>query len=168
MTPTKIGRGFHRLAFFLAAIPLLLGGALSVYIAFDLANRLWEQHQKLVCAHEHLAGQKPGGNVFDQFDTVQLKQIGCSNLGLGGKCRLIRRCGCKSTGQPCSTGDLIPIAGFFRAGTDASFERSVLRFAVGGLSISRQPVRNFLIHRRISSTAPAAGAHCSCKLASRP
>jgi hypothetical protein len=79
MTATKIGRGFHRLALFLAAIPLLLGGALSVYITFDLANRLWEQHQKLVCAHEHLAGQKPGGNVFDHFDTVKLKQIGCSN-----------------------------------------------------------------------------------------
>jgi hypothetical protein len=79
MTATKIGRGFHRLAPFLAAIPLLLGESLSVYIAFDLANRLWEQHQKLVCAHEHVAGPKPGGNVFDQFDTVKLKQIGCSN-----------------------------------------------------------------------------------------
>ena len=79
MTATKIGRGFHRLAFVLAGIPLLLGGSLSIYIAFDLANRLWEQHQKLVCVHEHVAGQKPGENVFDQFDTVKLKQIGCSN-----------------------------------------------------------------------------------------
>ena len=58
---------------------MLLRGCLSVYIAFDLVNRLWEQHQKLVCAHEHVAGQKPGENVFDQFDTVKLKQIGCSN-----------------------------------------------------------------------------------------
>jgi hypothetical protein len=58
---------------------LLLGASLSVYIAFDLANRLWEQHQKLVCAHEHVAGKKPGENVFDQSDTVKLKQIGCSN-----------------------------------------------------------------------------------------
>jgi hypothetical protein len=58
---------------------LLLGGSLSVYIAFDLANPLWEQHQKLVCAHEHVAGQKPSENVFDQFDTVKLKQIGCSS-----------------------------------------------------------------------------------------
>jgi hypothetical protein len=58
---------------------LLLGGSLSVYIAFDLANRLWEQHQKLLCAHEHVAGQKPDRNVYDQFDTVKLKQIGCSN-----------------------------------------------------------------------------------------
>jgi hypothetical protein len=49
------------------------------FIAFDLANHLWEQHQKLVCAHEHLAGKKAGENVFDQFDTVKLKQIGCSN-----------------------------------------------------------------------------------------
>ena len=72
-------RDFHRLAVLLAAIPLLLGGSLSVYIAFDLANRLWEQHQKLLCAHEHVAGQKPDENVFDQFDTVKLKQIGCSN-----------------------------------------------------------------------------------------
>ena len=37
------------------------------------------QHQKLVCAHEHVAGQKPGDNFFDQFDTVKLKQIGCSD-----------------------------------------------------------------------------------------
>jgi hypothetical protein len=72
-------RDFHRLALLLAAIPLLLGVSLSVYIAFDLANRFWEQHQKLVCAHEHVAGQKPGENVFDQFDTIRLKQIGCSN-----------------------------------------------------------------------------------------
>jgi len=78
-TAQRVNRGFHRLALFLAAIPLLLGGSLSVYIAFDLANRLWEQHQKLVCAHEHVAGKKPGENVFDQSDTVKLKQIGCSN-----------------------------------------------------------------------------------------
>jgi hypothetical protein len=39
---------------------MLLRGCLSVYIAFDLVNRLWEQHQKLVCAHEHVARQKPG------------------------------------------------------------------------------------------------------------
>ena len=32
-----------------------------------------------MCAHEHVAGQKPDENVFDQFDTVKLKQIGCSN-----------------------------------------------------------------------------------------
>jgi hypothetical protein len=70
MTATKIGRGFHRLALFLAAIPLLLGGSLSVYIAFDLANRLWEQHQKLVCAHEHVAGQKPGPKVGRFIDFI--------------------------------------------------------------------------------------------------
>jgi hypothetical protein len=75
----RVSRGFHRLALFLAAIPLLLGGSLSVYIAFDLANRLWEQHQKLVCAHQHVAPQMPSENPFDQFDTVKLKQIGCSN-----------------------------------------------------------------------------------------
>jgi hypothetical protein len=75
----RVSRDFHRLALFLAAIPLLLGGSLSIYIAFDLASRLWEQHQKLVCAHEHVAGKKLGENVFDQLDTVNLKQIGCSN-----------------------------------------------------------------------------------------
>jgi hypothetical protein len=48
----RLNLNFHRLALLLAAIPLLLGGSLSVYIAFDLANRLWDQHQKLVCAHE--------------------------------------------------------------------------------------------------------------------
>jgi hypothetical protein len=75
----RLNLNFHRLALLLAAIPLLLGGSLSVYIAFDLANRLWDQHQKLVCAHEYVAGQKPSGKVFDQFDTIKLKQIGCSN-----------------------------------------------------------------------------------------
>jgi hypothetical protein len=75
----RVSRGFHRLALFLAAIPLLLGGSLSIYIAFDLANRLWEQHQKLVCAHQHVPPQMPSENPFDQFDTVKLKQIGCSN-----------------------------------------------------------------------------------------
>src|SRR5262249_17768919 len=30
-------------------------------------------------AHEHVAGKKPGENVFDQSDTVKLKEIGCSN-----------------------------------------------------------------------------------------
>jgi hypothetical protein len=78
-TAQRVSRGFHRLALFLAAIPLLLGGSLSIYVAFNLANRAREQHQKLVCAHEHIAGQKPGENVFNQFDTIKLKQIGCSN-----------------------------------------------------------------------------------------
>jgi hypothetical protein len=68
----RVSRDFHRLALFFPAIPLLLGGSLSVYIAFDLANRLWEQHQN-VCAHQHVAGQKPDENVFDQFDTVKLR-----------------------------------------------------------------------------------------------
>jgi hypothetical protein len=71
----RLNLNFHRLALLLAAIPLLLGGSLSVYIAFDLANRLWEQHQKLVCAHEHVAGQKPDENVFDQFDTGTGKKV---------------------------------------------------------------------------------------------
>src|SRR5215510_6813034 len=34
-TAQRVSRDFHRLALFLAAIPLLLGGSLSVYIAFD-------------------------------------------------------------------------------------------------------------------------------------
>ena len=79
-TAQRVSRAFHRLALFLAAIPLLLGGSLSVYIAFELANRLWEQHQKLVCAHEHVAGQKPGENVFDQFDTVKLNRLAVPTL----------------------------------------------------------------------------------------
>src|SRR5262249_5078493 len=69
-------------ALFLGAIPLLLGASLSVYIAFDLANRLWEQHQKLVCAHEHVA-KKPGENVFDQFDTVKLIAMAKRDIGFG-------------------------------------------------------------------------------------
>src|SRR5215510_6830626 len=82
-TAQRVSRDFHRLALFLAAIPLLLGASLSVYIAFDLANRLWEQHQKLVCAHEHVAGKKPGENVFDQFDTVKLIAMAKRDIGFG-------------------------------------------------------------------------------------
>jgi hypothetical protein len=76
-TAQRVSRGFQRLALFLAAIPLLLGGSLSVYIAFDLANRLWEQHQKLVCAHQRVAGQKPDENVFDlSFPKIISGRIG--------------------------------------------------------------------------------------------
>jgi hypothetical protein len=45
----RLSRGFHRLGLFLAAIPLLVGGSLSVLNASHYANN---KEQLLVCAHQ--------------------------------------------------------------------------------------------------------------------
>ena len=47
-------RGFHRLALLLAAIPLLVGIAISYYVARSFADGAWEAHQKAaLCASVH-------------------------------------------------------------------------------------------------------------------
>jgi hypothetical protein len=51
---SRLSRGFHRLTLFLAAIPLLVGGFFSVSAAYSVANTDLYQHQRLMCAHEHL------------------------------------------------------------------------------------------------------------------
>ena len=107
-TSQRVGRGFHRLGLFLAAIPLLVGGWFSVLTAKDEARIGLYKHQQLVCAHEHIAQAKPylsdedarraglpNGFELDQGNEVpsaaqkpwelnwqiRLKQIGCSEYG---------------------------------------------------------------------------------------
>jgi hypothetical protein len=56
-TSQRLSRGFHRLALFLAAIPLLVGGIGSTFFAFDHANyaqHLHDEQVKLVCAQTAL------------------------------------------------------------------------------------------------------------------
>jgi len=50
----RVSRGFHRLALFLAAIPLLLGTILSLGYANNVADQNQKQHAKLVCANKHV------------------------------------------------------------------------------------------------------------------
>jgi hypothetical protein len=78
-TAQRVSRGFRRLGLFLAAIPLLIGAIASIYVARDDANYGLAKHQQLVCAHERVAKEKPGENVFDRFDSISLKEIGCSD-----------------------------------------------------------------------------------------
>jgi hypothetical protein len=54
MVRQTLSRGFHRLGLFLAAIPLLVGGSLSLAIALDAANSAKEMQAKLVCAQTAL------------------------------------------------------------------------------------------------------------------
>jgi hypothetical protein len=51
----RLSRGFHRLALFLAAIPLVVGSIASLYIASDAASsaKLWHDEQAaLACAQD--------------------------------------------------------------------------------------------------------------------
>ena len=48
----RVSHGFHRLGLFLAAIPLLVGGALVITSAIGKANSASAEHQKLLCAHK--------------------------------------------------------------------------------------------------------------------
>ena len=54
---TRLSRGFHRLALLLAAIPLLVGIAISYYVARSFADGAWEAHQKAACAHRYIASK---------------------------------------------------------------------------------------------------------------
>jgi hypothetical protein len=86
-TSQRVSRGFHRLALFLAAIPLLVGGLLSVYVAYPVVSHGLDQHQRLVCAHEHLdlapAAHAPKGTLSDEDIglPLSLKEVGCSDNG---------------------------------------------------------------------------------------
>lgn len=57
-TSQRVSRGFHRLAFFLAAIPLLVGGAWVIIWALNIADSARRSHDEqaaLVCAQKQLA-----------------------------------------------------------------------------------------------------------------
>jgi hypothetical protein len=80
----RFSRDFHRLAIFLAAIPLVIGTILSLGVAVQQANEEEAYHQNLVCAGQHPerwpATTAPKGSLTDeQVGTLSLKQVGCSD-----------------------------------------------------------------------------------------
>ena len=95
-TSQRLSCGFHRLALFLAAIPLLVGLPISAFWAVSDFNYAAEKHQKLACAHK--SAGTPGQpwtipwdafakrqNPFDDLipidnREISLKQLGCSEL----------------------------------------------------------------------------------------
>ena len=94
----RLSCGFHRLALFLAAIPLLIGLPVSVLWALSDFNHAAERHQKLVCAHKSAGtpGQPwtipwdafaKGHNPFSDLipidnREISLKHLGCSDFGI--------------------------------------------------------------------------------------
>ena len=80
-TAQRLGHGFNRLALFLAAIPLLVGGGLSLAIAIDQANdakAMHEEQARLVCAQTALKSDVPQGYAAD--GRLDLQKLGCSDL----------------------------------------------------------------------------------------
>ena len=80
----RVSRGFHRLAIFLAAIPLVIGTILSLGVAVQQANEEEAYQQRVVCAGQHPerwpATTAPKGSLTDeQVGTLSLKQVGCSD-----------------------------------------------------------------------------------------
>jgi len=79
----RASRGFHRLAIFLAAIPLVIGTILSVGVAVEQANEEEAYHQKVVCAGQHPERwpTAPTGLLTDEQAgfPLYLKQVGCSD-----------------------------------------------------------------------------------------
>src|SRR5215510_14470999 len=96
----RISRGFHRLAIFLAAIPLLAGGIVSLKVATEIADRQQARHDwetVLVCAQDAFHKKFYPDLSRDEFerriraklvpielDQVKvtdpdLKELGCSN-----------------------------------------------------------------------------------------
>jgi hypothetical protein len=99
-TPQRLGRGFHRLAIFLAAIPLLAGVVVSVYVASDAtssAKRLHDDQVVLVCAQDAFYRKFYADLSRDEFERKiaaklapietgevkvsepDLKELGCSD-----------------------------------------------------------------------------------------
>ena len=78
----QLSRGFRRLALFLAAIPLLVGGIASTFAALDQASsakRSHDQQVKLVCARTALKAdpsadlpkRTPTDHKFDALDALE-------------------------------------------------------------------------------------------------
>ena len=56
-TSQRLSRGFHRLALFLAAIPLIVG-VFAIANVLAQADRATRQHQQLLCAHDYLVQER--------------------------------------------------------------------------------------------------------------
>jgi hypothetical protein len=57
VAPQRLSRGFHRLGLFLALIPLLIGGTITINLAIGDANYASRDQNKMVCAHEYVLSQ---------------------------------------------------------------------------------------------------------------
>jgi hypothetical protein len=82
-TSQRVSLRFHRLAVFLAVIPLVLGVTLSAFFAYTAANREADQHQKLDCAHHVYQTNESAvwASALQPNNTdasVGLEEIGCS------------------------------------------------------------------------------------------
>lgn len=83
----RVSRGFHRLALFLAAIPLLIGGVLGVDASRSYADGEQSRHQQLLCAHDKVASEpedvREGMSKMGSPDKLEidLKSLGCSDYG---------------------------------------------------------------------------------------
>jgi hypothetical protein len=85
-TSNRLSGGFHRLALFLAAIPLLLGGILSIAMGLNEADGALRQHEKLLCANrsvlksdKDLADIPFWTDLSTAEERLHLKVIGCSD-----------------------------------------------------------------------------------------
>src|SRR5262245_21360460 len=95
-TAQRVSRGFHRLAVFFAAIPLVIGAAYSTPIvieAMTAARKASLEHNRVMCAHQYLnqirrrrlspEAKIPASSqdVLLASDDIQinLRSIGCSN-----------------------------------------------------------------------------------------
>jgi hypothetical protein len=90
-TSQRISRGFHRLGIVLAAIPFVVGSAVSAYVALNQANdskAIHDQRAKLVCAQAALknaptllAQRLPDipDAPFHLVPVQDLQALGCSN-----------------------------------------------------------------------------------------
>lgn len=89
MTANSISRGFHRLAIFIATVPLIVGCVIAIVSATDIANREHARHQDILCARERWKPppepyNKPGATdeeliaeINHLAGVVNLKVIGC-------------------------------------------------------------------------------------------
>jgi len=72
-TAQRVSRGFHRLAVFLAAIPLIIGIGASIFAALSEANGAKSSHDEqleLICAQE--LAKAPATRLLKPGETVPL------------------------------------------------------------------------------------------------
>src|SRR5262252_148134 len=92
MTTKRVSRGFHRLAVWSAAMPLLVGIIYSLWSSYQTANDELNRHDKLECAREHATlwppvttssvGDETTSSVGEDEETgipLSLKSVGCSD-----------------------------------------------------------------------------------------
>ena len=79
MSSQRVSRGFHRLALFLAAIPLMIGIGVSFFVAKDSADKVSQAYQQLLCVHRYIDSNQSWLMSAPDGATLDLIQIGCSD-----------------------------------------------------------------------------------------